>query len=101
MADRLYRGRWKTDTRRLLRIWTANPNTRCWRCTLTLDQHPPHKNGRRPWWTRGHIRDSDPTSPTAPEASTCNYTAGAQHGNRLRRRTTRNEPTSRNWHHTE
>lgn len=46
----------------------ANPATTCWRCGLTLQP------GRK--WTAGHLRDSDPTSPLAPECSRCNYSAG-------------------------
>lgn len=60
--------------------------TRCWRCGLTLAEHAPHRDGKRPKWTAGHTRDSDPTAPLAPEASTCNYSEGARHGNRLHSR---------------
>jgi len=63
----------------------ADPDTRCWRCGRTLDQHPPHKTGKPPHWTAGHVRDGDPTSPLLAEASTCNYAAGARLGNRRRR----------------
>ncbi len=61
-----------------------DPDTRCWRCRRTLDQHEPHRNGTPARWTAGHIRDGDPTSPLAPEASTCNYSAGARTGNARR-----------------
>lgn len=60
--------------------------TRCWRDGLTLAEHEPHRNGKRPWWTAGHTRDSDPSAPLAPEASTCNFAEGARHGHRLHRR---------------
>lgn len=67
----------------------ADSTTRCWRCGLTLDAHEPHRNGKRPWWTAGHVRDGDPTSPLAPEASTCNYRAGRALQETPTRRTTR------------
>lgn len=59
-------------------------HVRCWRCGLTLAEHPPHRTGAQAIWTAGHTRDGDPAAPLAAEASTCNYTAGAEHGNRLR-----------------
>lgn len=62
----------------------ANPDTLCWRCRRTLADHPPHTNGKPARWTAGHVIDSDPTSPLAPEASTCNFSAGAATGNRRR-----------------
>ncbi len=62
----------------------SDPNTKCWRCGKTLAEHEPHKGGKPARWTAGHIIDSDPTSPLAPEASTCNYIAGALTGNARR-----------------
>lgn len=62
----------------------ANPATLCRRCLLRLDQHPPHRDGRAAYWTAGHD-DRDLTLPMGPEASTCNYSAGASKGNRQRR----------------
>ena len=62
----------------------ADPTTTCWRCERTLAEHPPHKDGKPARWTAGHVIDSDPTSPLLPEASTCNYAAGATTGNTRR-----------------
>ena len=73
-----YRGSYHVRARNIRAAANANPNTRCWRCGRTLAQHPPHHNGNPAKWTAGHLRDGDPTSPLAPEASTCNYSAGAQ-----------------------
>lgn len=61
-----------------------DPATVCWRCRLTLAQHEPHPNGKPATWTAGHVIDSDPSSPLMPEASTCNYSAGASAGNTRR-----------------
>lgn len=61
-----------------------NPATQCWRCGLTLAEHAPHADGKPVTWTAGHVIDTDPTSPLAPEASTCNYSAGATTGNTRR-----------------
>ena len=72
-----YQGTYHVRARHIREAANNNPLTTCWRCGRTLQQHPPHKNGKPPKWTAGHIIDSDPTSPLAPEASTCNYTAGA------------------------
>ena len=69
--------------------------TRCWRCGRTLAEHPPHRNGRRPSWTAGHTIDGDPNCLLLPEASTCNYAAGAKRKNQLT--TGRRFRTSRVW----
>lgn len=79
-----YQGSYHVRSRLVREAAYADPSTRCWRCGRTLDQHPPHKTGAPPRWTAGHVRDGDPTSPLLPEASTCNKTAGARYGNRLR-----------------
>ena len=91
-----YAGDYRTRQRYLIAAANSNPSTICWRCRRTLAEHPPHKDGRRPFWTAGHLRDSDPTSPLLPEASTCNFKAGAVFGNRKRSRRNGN-PTSRRW----
>ena len=76
--DPHYRGNYDARSRALTAAAKANPNTRCWRCQLTLAEHTPHHSGRPAYWTAGHVRDGDPLSPLLPEASTCNYSAGAQ-----------------------
>jgi len=73
-----YAGNYHVQARHIRDTANANPDTKCWRCGHTLADHPPHKNGRPPYWTAGHILDSDPNSPLAPEASTCNYQAGGR-----------------------
>jgi hypothetical protein len=70
----------------------ADPTTRCWRCGHTLHEHKPHRNRTPAYWTAGHVRDGEINGELRPEASTCNYSAGATHGNRRRRRR-----WSRNW----
>lgn len=55
----------------------ANPGTLCWRCGRTLAAHPPHRDGKPATWTAGHLIDGQMGGPLAPEASTCNYRAGA------------------------
>jgi hypothetical protein len=79
-----YRGSYHVASRRVREAAAASPYTTCWRCGRTLAQHPPHKTGKPARWTAGHLRDGDPSSPLLPEASTCNKSAGAAHGNRLR-----------------
>ena len=79
-----YRGSYHVQSRLVRERAYADPTTRCWRCGHTLAEHAPHKTGKPPRWTAGHVRDGDPTSPLLPEASTCNKSAGATHGNRLR-----------------
>ena len=92
--------------RKVCALAAANPDAVCWRDGLTLDQHPPHHDGKRPTWTGGHTIDGwvdpppwvqvtrrPPPGPwIAPEASTCNYAAGAG-----RNETLRANPTSRRW----
>lgn len=89
-----HKGSHQVRARRLTRAANANPNTICWRCGRTLPQHPPHRNGRPAYWTAGHLHDGRIGGPLAPEASTCNYSAGATAGNRRRGRT---RVTSRTW----
>lgn len=73
----------------------------CWRDDRVLADHPPHHDGRPPFWTAGHV-DRDHPSPhtldgviaidgwwVAPEASTCNFREGARQGNRRRGRRVR------------
>ena len=79
-----HRGTYHVESRRVRDAANADPTTKCWRCGLTLDAHAPHANGSRPRWQAGHVIDSDPTSPLAPEASTCNSSAGAAVGNMRR-----------------
>ena len=80
------------------RAANANPRAICWRCGRTLEQHEPHRNGKRPSWQAGHTIDGvlgpawlKVTEPPpkqkaflAAEASTCNLTHGAITGNRRR-----------------
>jgi hypothetical protein len=76
--DPHYRGDYDTRSRRLVAAAKANPLTTCWRCGLTIEAHAPHKSGKPAYWTAGHVVDHNPASPLLPEASTCNYSAGAQ-----------------------
>lgn len=73
---------------------TANPDTLCWRCGRTLAEHEPHRDGRAPFWTAGHLIDGQIEGQLAPEASTCNFAAGAALGNATRRPDLN---TSRDW----
>ena len=85
-------GDYQARQRALMR--TVRSTSRCWRCGRLLHEHRPHKDGRSPFWTAGHIVDSDRSSPLALEASTCNFEAGGK----LRHRKQRNgNPTSRRW----
>lgn len=106
MASSHHRGRYTIYRKQLLQAAALSSFAVCWRDGLTLDQHPPHRNGNRPTWTAGHTVDGDPNAqpwldPTRPpppgswlalEASTCNYANGAHRTNRLRA-----NPRSRNW----
>ena len=60
--------------------------TRCWRCGHTLAEHQPHHDGQPARWTAGHVIHGQVNGELRPEASTCNYSDGATHGNRRRRR---------------
>ena len=90
-----YRGTYHVEARQVREAAYANPSTRCWRCGLTLAEHPRHKTGRPAHWTAGHLVDGQPGGPLLPEASTCNYAAGAGQGNRRRRKPQPN--VSRSW----
>ncbi len=86
-----YRGAYPRQAAALRNAANANPNTRCWRCGLTLNQHAPHHNGQPPHWQAGHTTDGQPGGQLQPEASTCNTSAGATHGN------TKREPHTEQW----
>ena len=87
--DPHYRGDYDARARRLVAAAKADPFTLCWRCKRTLQDRAPHKTGKAPYWTAGHVIDGNPASPLLPEASTCNYTAGAELGLRKQTGTTR------------
>jgi len=88
-----HRGAYAVAARALRQMAYADPTTECWRCGRTLDQHEPHKDGKPARWTAGHITDGEVGGALAPEASTCNYSAGASYGNAKRGTFTR----SRQW----
>lgn len=77
-------GAYRHEARLVRAQANADPMTRCWRCGKTLAQHPRHKTGRAPYWTAGHVVDSQRGGRLAPEVSTCNFSAGATTGNRRR-----------------
>ncbi len=76
-----HRGTYHVDSRRVRDAANSDPLTKCWRCGLTIDEHQPHRNGKPARWQAGHLIDGDPASPLAPEASTCNGSAGGTLGN--------------------
>ena len=84
-----YGGSYQLRARAVRAAAYANPLTQCWRCGKTLSEHGP---GAR--WDAGHVRDGDPTSPLAPEAASCNRSAGATLGN-VRRQQRQVNPTRR------
>lgn len=86
-----YGGSYQSRARTVRAAAYADPRTQCWRCGKTLDEHGP---GAR--WDAGHVRDGDPTSPLAPEAASCNRSAGAVLGNERRAQAKRLR-TSRTW----
>ncbi len=79
-----HRGDYHVRARRVRDQANTDPTTTCWRCGHTLAQHPPHRDGKPATWTAGHTVDGDSSAPLAPEASTCNYSAGAKAGNARR-----------------
>jgi hypothetical protein len=89
-------GGYHVAARRVRDAANANPATRCWRCGRTLAQHPNHRNGKPPKWTAGHVVDGEVAGRLLPEASTCNYQAGARLGNR-RMRKARSKRTPLSW----
>ena len=74
-----YRGTYGRRARWVREMANANPQTRCWRCGQPAIEGDP--------WQAGHIRDGDPSSPLAPEHTSCN----ARAGNNLK------EPRSQRW----
>ena len=86
-----HRGSYQLRARAVVNAARANPDTICWRCHRTLTQHEPHRNGTPATWTAGHLIDGQVNGELRAEASTCNKSAGATHGNQRR------NPTSRRW----
>ena len=79
-----YAGNYHVQSRRVRLAANTNPLTTCWRCGLTLGQHAPHKSGKPARWTAGHVDNGLPGGLLMAEASTCNFAAGAEHGNEMR-----------------
>lgn len=89
-------GTHEANARKVRQAANATPAAICWRDGRTLDEHPHARDGTRPKWTAGHTVDGDPHarpwlnvtqlpppgSWLAPEASVCNYAAGAGRRNR-------------------
>lgn len=71
-----YRGSYHVDSAHVRAMAYANPETLCWRCGRTLAQIRQVKPRAR--WTAGHLIDSLPGGPLAPECSPCNYAAGGK-----------------------
>ncbi len=71
-----YQGDYQTRSRTIRDAAYANPNTTCYHCGWTLDQHPNPRAGNPPKWSAEHIRPGDPTSPLAPSVLGCNAAAG-------------------------
>ena len=89
-----HRGTHQVRARAVVDAANRDPMTRCWRCGLTLAEHPKHKTGKRARWTGGHVIDGQVGGLILPEASTCNFTHGARLGNQRQRRT---PDISRTW----
>lgn len=79
-----YTGSYQRRARLVRAAAKRNPLTRCWRCTRLLQEHPPHRNGRPPFWTAGHVITGKVDGELRPEASTCNLSHGASWGNARR-----------------
>lgn len=92
------RGAYHADSTRLNAQANANPHTRCWKCNRTLAELPPHTTGRPAYWTTGHERPGDPTSPLHHECSHCACREGGLSGH-ARQQASQATPT-RNWYRT-
>ncbi|MDO8363053.1 MAG: hypothetical protein Q7V88_09155 [Actinomycetota bacterium] len=104
-----HQGRFDGDARRVRQTANSTPLAVCWRCGRTLREHPAAKSGKPQVWTAGHTVDGDPNarpwlnvtrqppagSWLAPEASGCNFAAGARRTNAWR-----GNPHSQQWFST-
>lgn len=79
-----HRGTHQVRARKVVAAANANPDTRCWRCGQPARPGDP--------WQAGHVIDGQVDGELRPEHRSCNASAGATYGNRLRR-----HPTSRAW----
>lgn len=86
-----HRGAYGRTARAVTQSAYASPQTRCWRCGLTLADYAKQHGTRAARWTAGHVRDGEVGGPLAPEHARCNFRAGASMGNRKR------NPTSEDW----
>jgi hypothetical protein len=89
----LYRGSYPRRSKAVREAAKANPNTRCWRCGKTYAEALRMWGPVKAAWQAGHVVDSHPGSPLAPEHAKCNEAAGGRLGN-ARRQTV--EPRSPN-----
>lgn len=77
-------GRYARLARIVRTIATANPNTRCRRCSRTLaDIH--HRDGTPARWTAGHVNRAETNGQLGPECSVCAAREGAAIVNASRR----------------
>jgi len=65
-------GTYTVRARHIRNAANTDPRTVCWRCGRPAIPGDP--------WQAGHIRDTDPTSPLAPEHRSCNARAGTALG---------------------
>lgn len=72
-----HRGTYHVRAAKLRAAAYANPNTRCWRCGLTLEQI--RKLRPRIKWQAGHVIAGQVDGTLLPECSWCN----AKHGQAL------------------
>jgi hypothetical protein len=77
----LYRGDYPARAKQVRDAASSDPSTKCWRCGEPGRPDDP--------WQAGHLIDSNPASPLAPEHRSCNARAGAALSNRHRDRRSR------------
>lgn len=77
-------GTYQVQARHVRAAANANPDTRCARCGLTLTEGIARYGQAGGRWEAGHKVDSQVNGALQPEHATCNRSAGAAYGNRLR-----------------
>lgn len=72
-----HRGTYPRRAAALNRAARNNPNTRCWKCGLTIDQIR-HKDGKPARWTSGHVIRGQVGGELRHECSVCAATEGGE-----------------------
>ena len=75
---RLRMGTYHRRSMKVRQAARTDPTTKCWRCGRTYAEAVRLWGQKGAAWQAGHVIDSNPRSPLAPEHARCNTAAGGK-----------------------